>query len=129
MKNFKITFAYDGYRFYEVISAETAEDACDYLKHLKGISKTINCEETTEQTELVATQEELEKIRTPFWKKEGAESAEEWSEYQAYWQEIDDKAFQEALKTAPDDWDFEDVAQSYEINVMTFDEWKKSRKN
>lgn len=130
--NFKIRYEYDGYKYYDVISAETPEDACEYCKHLKrdGIDRIINCEETTEQTELIATQEELERIRTPFWKKEGAESAEEWCEYQAYCHENDEKAFQRALEAASemagnDDWDFEDL--EYEVNTMSFEEWKKQK--
>lgn len=129
MKNFRMDYTYDGYRFWDVVAAETAEEAKEQFEHDDNGRIVFKVTETAEEPTYVVTQEELEKIRTPFWKKEGAESAEEWIEYQAYWHEIDDKAFQEALKTAPDDWDFEDVAQSYEIDAMTFEEWKKSRKN
>lgn len=31
MKNYKITFTYDGYRFWDVVAAETAEQAIEYF--------------------------------------------------------------------------------------------------
>lgn len=48
MKNYMITFGYDGYKFKEVVQAENAEQAKTYLNWLDDMKTPIKAEETSE---------------------------------------------------------------------------------
>ncbi len=124
MKNYKLSYIYDGYRFWDVIRAESMEDAKEWFEHEDSDRKVYGITETDEFPSHTVTEAELEKIRNPIplWKTRGAESEEEFIEYIKYCQETDQKVFAEYSVAHPD-VDPED----YPDETMTIEEWRKSK--
>lgn len=48
MKNFRIDYIYDGYRFYDVVRAENAQQAIDYLTYADDMRHACKAKETDE---------------------------------------------------------------------------------
>lgn len=48
MKNYRIDYTYDGYRFFDVVRAESAEQAISYLMHLDSEHSNCQASETEE---------------------------------------------------------------------------------
>lgn len=125
MKNFRMDYVYDGYKFWDVVAAETAEDAKEWFEHHDSDRRVYAVTETTEEATYTATAEDLEEIRTPYWVKRGATSEEELAAYCKYVNELDQKAYAEYYASHPDE-DPEDFV--YEVNEMTIEEWRAANK-
>ena len=72
MKNYKITYFYDGYRFYDVVRAESAEKAIEYLMWDDSERHGCKAEETDEEPSYIVPEGW---VKTP---KPHAESSDEF---------------------------------------------------
>ncbi len=124
MKNYRLDYVYDGYKFWDVVAAETPEDAKEYFAYHKGVSA-FKVEETTEEPTYTATAAELEEIRKPFWEKRGAKSEEELLAYTRYCRKIDEEIYAKFIEEHPDA-DPEDAFE--DVDYPTVEEWRAMNK-
>lgn len=123
MKNYRLDYTYDGYKFWDVVAAETPEDAKEWFEHQDSGRRVYDAVETTEEASYTATAAELEEIRKPFWEKRGANSEEELLAYTRYCTQLDNEVYAKFVEEHPD----EDPEDAYEVDYPTIEEWRANQ--
>lgn len=123
MENYALNYVYNGNKLWDVVAAESPEDAIEWFEHQDSGRHVFNIGETDEAPTHTVTAEELEEIRKPFWEKRGANSEEELLAYTAYCTMLDNEAYAKFCEEHPE----EDPEGAYEAEIPTIEEWRARR--
>lgn len=120
MKNYKLTFKFDGYRFYDVVSANTSEEAKKWFEHHEEGAVVFDVEETTEEPSFTA------QPIPPVWKELGFSSPEKLEEFRKYSREAHDKLEKEYLNSGVDVFD---STIDWNKGILNIEEWRAKYDN
>lgn len=115
MKNYKLTYKFDGYRFYDVVAAENPEEAKKWFEHHEEGAVVFNVEETTEESSFTA------QPIPPIWQELGFSSSEKFEEFRKYSREAHDKLEEEYLNSGVDVFD---SSIDWDKDILNAKEWR-----
>lgn len=120
MKNYKLTFKFDGYRFYDVVAANTPEEAKKWFEHHEEGAVVFDIEETTEEPSFTA-----EPI-PPIWQELGFSSSEKFEEFRKYSRKAHEDLEKEYLDN---DVDIFDSSVDWNKGILSTEEWRQRYDN
>lgn len=120
MKNYKLTYKFDGYKFYEIVAADTPEEAKKWFERHEEGAVVFVVEETTEEPSYTA------QPILSVWQELGFSSPEKLEEYREYVRKAVEKLEEEYIANGVE---ILDNSLDWRKGIMNTAEWRMKHDN